>query len=90
MWESKIAKIKSDEYIILRVKMEGDEVMEMEYLTSNSWRSRWKSDARVYFTEDDAKSALVIKRMRWEEILKEPENPSQKEYDSWSQLSSHW
>lgn len=36
MWESKIAKIKSDEYIILRVKMEGDEVMEMEYLTSNS------------------------------------------------------
>ena len=88
MWESKVAKIKSDEYIVLRVKKEEGEVREMEYLTSGSTRSRWRIDAKVFFTENDATSALVIKRMRGDKLLKvkELEKPSQKEQTSRSQV----
>lgn len=60
----------------------------MEYLTQGSTRSRWRIDAKVFFSENDATSALVIKRMRGDELLKvkEPENPFLKEFTSRSQV----
>ena len=77
----KVIKIKSDEYIVVKI----DEQERVQYLTARWWRSHWKVDAKIFFTENDATSALVIKKVRWDKIV-EPEPVIEKELQSWSEL----
>lgn len=102
MWEMKIARLKADEYMIIRVDMEEWEVKKIEYLTSDMKWSRWKVDAKIYFNQTDARSAFITKKIRWEKVepdtvpesVPEPENPFEKAYqkyaDTWSDLSLRW
>ena len=88
MWKTKVAKIKGDEYMILNLFMEDGEVLKVEYLSSNGRWSQRKSEAKIFFTEADATSALILKRTKWkdEEKKPEPEPDIKRIVQSWSDL----
>lgn len=78
-----IIRVKKDEYLVAKI------CDNKAWYLSKGWkRSPWKSDWIIFFTENDATSALIIKRRRWEEPQEEPEAPKvEKPVQSWSELS---
>ena len=51
MWEMKVAKVKSDEYMVLNMFIVNKEVIRIHYLTSRNTWSPWKSDARIFYSQ---------------------------------------
>ena len=63
MWELIVIRYKSDEFMVAKVKRDKDRKIEdIRYLTSDLRRSIWKTDGKLYFNEEDALSALIIKK----------------------------
>lgn len=82
----KVAKIKSDEWMVVRMVENEDEEPEIEYMTSRLTWSKWKSDWKIYFSEWDATSALIIKRTRWEIDTTSKVEEEGVERQSWSEF----
>lgn len=85
-WTENVARIKDDERMIVKLGKEDGEVKRVKYLTSRMQRSSWRTDGKVFFSKNDAESALVIYKIRWKDIVQQPEPVVEKDVQSWSEL----
>ena len=85
-WTENVARIKDDERMIVKIGKEGWEIKRVKYLTSKMQRSSWRTDGKIFFSKNDAESALVIYKIRWEDIVKQPEPIVERQVSSWSEL----
>ena len=78
-------------YNIYRVKKEKNWIMHMERLQRDTYTLN-KDHARTFYNLDDATSALVIERTKWESkrtpttFIRKSESEDTKEKKSWSEL----
>lgn len=63
-WTENVARIKDDERMIVKLGKEDGEVKRVKYLTSRMQRSSWRIDGKVFFSKNDAESALVIYKIK--------------------------
>ena len=83
----KVAKVKSDERMVINFGEDENGEERKKYLTPRMKWSSWKVDGKVFYSENDATSALIIKRIRWDDIIEEPEPQDVVgEVQSWSEL----
>ena len=85
-WTENVARIKDDERMIVKLGKEDGEVKKVKYLTSRMQRSSWRTDGKVFFSKNDAESALVIYKIKWKDIVQQPEPVAEKEVQSWYEL----
>lgn len=85
-WTENVARIKDDERMIVKIGKEEWEIKKVKYLTPKMQRSPWRIDGKTFFSKNDAESALVIYKVKWKDIVKQPEPIVEKQVSSWFEL----